>query len=122
MIGVGMGLAISAFSNTQEQANTIVPLALIPQLILAGVLVPALPEPGVLFSKVSISAFWMTEGMTDVYIRFADTTPVQINPATGARENLEAENANLAFFVLVLHLMGCLTAAVILALNRFNRR
>ena len=122
LIGVGIGLSISAFSNTQEQANTIVPLALIPQLILAGVLVPALPEPGVWFSKVSISAFWMTEGMTDVYIRYADTAPSQINVATGRPEELEAESAYTAFVVLFLHLGGCLTGAVGLALNRFNRR
>ncbi len=122
LIGVGMGLAISAFSNTQEQANTIVPLALIPQLILAGVLVPALPELGVWFSKVSISAFWMTEGMTDIYIRFADKTPTQINLTTGRSEELEAESAFLAFIVLTLHLGGCVMGAIGLALNRFNRR
>ena len=122
LIGVGIGLSISAFSQTQEQANTIVPLALIPQLILAGVLVPALPEPGVWFSKVSISAFWMTEGMTDVYIRYAETAPTQINAATGRPEELEAESAYAAFVVLFLHLGGCLMGAVGLALNRFNRR
>lgn len=122
LIGVGVGLSISAFSTTQEQANTIVPLALIPQLILAGVLVPALPEPGVIFSKISISAFWMTEGMTDVYIQFADSTPTQVNLETGRREELEAEPMYLAFIVLLIHLGATVTGAVGLALNRFNRR
>ena len=43
MAGTAMGLVISAFANTRDQATTIVPLALVPQLILAGVLVPKLP-------------------------------------------------------------------------------
>ncbi len=122
LIGVTMGLAISAFSNTQEQANTIVPLALIPQLILAGVLVPALPELGVWFSKATISAFWMTEGMTDVYIQYTDPAPTQINVSTGQPEPLEAESAALAVIMLFVHLGGCLSAAILLALNRFNKR
>ena len=43
--GTAMGLVISALSNTRDQATTIVPLALVPQLILAGVLVLKLPDP-----------------------------------------------------------------------------
>lgn len=122
LIGVGMGLSISAFSNTQEQANAIVPLALIPQLILAGVLVPALPELGVWFSKLTISAFWLTEGMTDIYIRFADEVPTQLNLTTGAQEELEAESATLAVAMLLVHLVVTVFSAVGLALLRFNKR
>ena len=120
LIGVGIGLSISAFSNTQEQANTIVPLALIPQLILAGVLVPALPEPGVWLSKISISAFWMTEGMTDVYIQYADKTPTQLNLQTGRPEELEAEPLALALGVLFLHLFFTVSGAIVLAVRRFS--
>ena len=36
MAGTAIGLVISAFANTRDQATTIVPLALVPQLILAG--------------------------------------------------------------------------------------
>jgi ABC-type multidrug transport system ATPase subunit len=122
LIGVAMGLLISAFSNTQEQANTIVPLALIPQLILAGVLVPALPELGVWFSKATISAFWMTEGMTDTYIQYTYPIPEVINASTGMPEPLEAESAGLAVCMLLLHLGGCLTAAIGLAIYRFTKR
>ena len=44
MAGTAIGLLISAVANTRDQATTIVPLALVPQLILAGVLVPKLPN------------------------------------------------------------------------------
>ena len=46
MAGTAMGLVISAFANTRDQATTIVSLALVPaSSILAGVLVPKLPAP-----------------------------------------------------------------------------
>jgi hypothetical protein len=38
MAGTAMGLVISAFATTRDQATMIVPLALVPQRILAGVL------------------------------------------------------------------------------------
>lgn len=45
MAGTAMGLVISAFANTRDQATTIVPLALVPQLILAGVPGAEAPAP-----------------------------------------------------------------------------
>ena len=51
LAGTAMGLVISAFANTRDQATTIVPLALVPQLILAGVLVPKLPDPAIAVAK-----------------------------------------------------------------------
>ncbi len=122
LVGTGIGLTISAASNSQEQANTIVPLALIPQLVLAGVLVPALPEPGVILSKISISAFWMTEGMTDLFIAASDPAPMQFNAATGAPEALTAEPVLHAVAMLILHMGTCVAAAVGLALHRFARK
>jgi ABC transport system ATP-binding/permease protein len=37
---VGMGLAISASVRTEDQATSFIPLALLPQLLFAGALVP----------------------------------------------------------------------------------
>ena len=59
---------ISAFANTRDQATTIVPLALVPQLILAGVLVPKLPDLAVAVAKVAVSGYWLTEAMKSVFI------------------------------------------------------
>ena len=40
VVAVGMGLAISAFASSQDQATSFIPLALIPQLLFAGAIVP----------------------------------------------------------------------------------
>jgi ABC-type lipoprotein export system ATPase subunit len=40
IVGVGMGLAISAFASSEDQATSFIPLALIPQLLFAGAIVP----------------------------------------------------------------------------------
>ncbi len=68
MAGTAMGLVISAFANTRDQATTIVPLALVPQLILAGVLVPKLPPLATAVAKVAVSGYWLTEAMKSVFI------------------------------------------------------
>jgi ABC-type multidrug transport system permease subunit len=39
-VSVAMGLAISAFVRTEDQATSFIPLALLPQLLFAGALVP----------------------------------------------------------------------------------
>jgi len=66
--GTAIGLVISAFANTRDQATTIVPLALVPQLILAGVLVPKLPDLATAVAKVAVSGYWLTEAMKSVFI------------------------------------------------------
>ena len=68
MAGTAMGLVISAFANTRDQATTIVPLALVPQLILAGVLVPKLPDLATAVAKIAVSGYWLTEAMKSVFI------------------------------------------------------
>jgi ABC-type multidrug transport system ATPase subunit len=68
LIGAGMGLVISACANTRDQANTIVPLALVPQLILSGSLVPNLPKWIDALSQGVISTYWITETMIAVAI------------------------------------------------------
>jgi ABC transport system ATP-binding/permease protein len=69
MAGTAMGLVISAFANTRDQATTIVPLALVPQLILAGVLVPKLPDLATAVAKVAVSGYWLTDAMKSVLPR-----------------------------------------------------
>ena len=70
--GTAVGLIISALANTPDQATTIVPLALVPQLILAGVLVPKLPHLAERVAKVAGSVYWLTEAMASVFIAAAD--------------------------------------------------
>ena len=77
MAGTAMGLVISAFANTRDQATTIVPLALVPQLILAGVLVPKLPDFATAVAKVAVSGYWLTEAMKSVFI--AAQGPIRVD-------------------------------------------
>ena len=62
LTGVTMGLAISALATTEDFAATIVPLALIPQIILAGLVAP-LSSYTRSFSEVCIPAFWSFQGL-----------------------------------------------------------
>ena len=48
MLGVALGLFFSAFAETEFQAVQFSPIVLVPQLFLAGVLVPRDRMPGVL--------------------------------------------------------------------------
>jgi energy-coupling factor transporter ATP-binding protein EcfA2 len=62
LAGVGMGLAISAIANTEDFAATIVPISLIPQIVLAGLIAPLLYYTRG-FSQVFISAYWAYQGL-----------------------------------------------------------
>lgn len=46
ILGVGLGLLCSAFARTEFQAVQFIPLVMVPQLLLAGVIVPrsAMPD------------------------------------------------------------------------------
>jgi len=62
LTGVTLGLAISALATTEDFAATIVPLALIPQIILAGLIAPlSVYARG--FSQVCIPAYWSFQGL-----------------------------------------------------------
>ena len=68
LAGTAIGLLISALANTRDQATTIVPLTLVPQLLLSGVLVPKLPDLAEKLAKVAVSGYWLTEAMKSVFI------------------------------------------------------
>jgi ABC-2 type transport system permease protein len=46
VLGVGLGLLCSAFARTEFQAVQFIPLVMVPQLLLAGILVPRALMPG----------------------------------------------------------------------------
>ena len=102
LAGTAIGLVISAFSNTRDQATTIVPLALVPQIILAGILVPHLPRPAELFAKLAVTSIWLTEAMKSVYIA-ADGPIRVISAKTGLVTNMTAEPTALAVLVVIAH-------------------
>ena len=63
LVGCGMGLTISAIARTQDQATSAVPIALIPQIVLSGALLPsfhALPD---LVGRLFVTGYWIQEGV-----------------------------------------------------------
>ena len=120
MAGTAMGLVISAFANTRDQATTIVPLALVPQLILAGVLVPKLPDLATAVAKIAVSGYWLTEAMKAVFI--AAEGPIRImNAHTGTLMNMTAEPATYGAAIVAAHALAFLLIAYLVTLTRHGR-
>lgn len=92
IVGTALGLMISACSNSRDQATTLVPLALVPQIVLAGVIVPNLPALAEILGKTVISAYWLNEGMVAV----CERCPRPQGTAMG-------QHGAAAFLVLVVH-------------------
>jgi hypothetical protein len=57
---------VSAFSRKEEQAASLVPIALIPQLLLSAALVPQLSDLATAIAKGFVSAYWMYRLLLDL--------------------------------------------------------
>ena len=121
MAGTAIGLLISAMSNTRDQATTIVPLALVPQLLLAGVLVPRLPQLAEQVAKVAVSGYWLTEAMKSVFIA-ADGPIRVISARTGALMDMTAEPAARGAAIVAAHALAFLLLAYLATLLRHGWR
>jgi len=120
MAGTAMGLVISAFANTRDQATTIVPLALVPQLILAGVLVPKLPDLATAVAKIAVSGYWLTEAMKSVFIA-AEGRVRTMDAHTGALMDMTAEPATYGAAIVAAHALAFLLIAYLVTLIRHGR-
>jgi ABC-type multidrug transport system ATPase subunit len=60
--GVALGLAISALAPTEEMAITLIPVAIIPQIILSGVIAP-LSGLSRLLARWGITVYWGNRGL-----------------------------------------------------------
>lgn len=121
LAGTAMGLVISAFANTRDQATTIVPLALVPQLVLAGVLVPKLPDPAVAVAKIAVSGYWLTEAMKSVFIA-ADGPIRVINAHTGSLMDMTAEPAGRGATIVAAQALAFLLIAYLVTRLRHGGR
>jgi hypothetical protein len=121
MAGTAIGLLISALANTRDQATTIVPLALVPQLILAGVLVPKLPGLAEAVAKVAVSGYWLTEAMKYVFITAEGPIHV-INAHTGTLIDMTAEPAGRGAAIVAAHALAFLLLAYLVTLLRHGGR
>jgi ABC-type multidrug transport system ATPase subunit len=121
LAGTSIGLLISASANTRDQATTIVPLALVPQLVLAGVLVPKLPDLAVNVAKVAVSGFWLIEAMKSVFL--GAEGPIRVVDAhTGTLINMTAEPAGFSATIVAAQALAFLALAYLVTLLRHGRR
>jgi hypothetical protein len=100
--GVALGLAISAASKTEEMAVTLVPLAIIPQIILYGAIAPlsGLSEK---IALVAVTTYWGKRGLDALL-------PEDVARAAG----IGRQSALMAFAVLLLHTLVFMVAAWVL--------
>ncbi len=121
MAGTAIGLLISALANTPDQATTIVPLALVPQLVLAGVLVPKVPHLAASLAGVAVSGYWLTEAMKSVFIAAAGPIRV-IDAHTGALTVMTAAPAVRGAAIILAQAVGFLLLAYLVARLRHAGR
>jgi ABC-type multidrug transport system ATPase subunit len=112
VVGVALGLLISAVSRTQDLAITLIPIALLPQIILTGVVAP-LQGVGKFLAEAFVTSYWSNRGLRAL-------VPENIARMAG----VEQASASQAFLVLAGH--GCVFAiaavAVLLRQDQRERR
>ena len=104
LVGTAMGLCISAAVVTRDQATTLVPLALIPQIVLAGMIVPNMPDFADHIARAVVSGYWAFKGMKSALAPAADT-----------------QTWLSAFGVLSLHALAFFSAACLVMARRDQR-
>jgi len=101
ILGTTLGLLMSAFANTEFQAVQFMPLVVVPQFLLCGILVPRSDMPDVLHA---ISVVLPLSYVTDAFVSLAG----------GA--------ADTSMGVSVPVIIGCCVAAVLLASMTLRRQ
>ena len=73
VVAVNLGIFLSMFARTEFQAVQFIPLVIVPQMLLSGIIFPVSTEPGPLqvLSRVLPLTYAVT-GMRDIMIRGAD--------------------------------------------------
>ncbi len=117
--GCAMGLLISAATNTTEQATTVVPLVLVPQLILSGVIVPSLPDIAQAASEVAMTSYVLIEAMKSVYFEI-DGPVMGIDADTGQPIELTAQSYWIGARMIAIHCAVMLLSAF--AIVRLRQR
>jgi ABC-type multidrug transport system ATPase subunit/pSer/pThr/pTyr-binding forkhead associated (FHA) protein len=112
LAGVTLGLAISAFAATEEMAITLIPMAVIPQIILSGLIAP-LEGLSKVLALVGVSTYWGKRGLDGCL-------PEEVAKAV---PGLEQHSPAGAVLVLLMHAAVCIVAAlVVLHWQHLRRR
>lgn len=75
IVAVNLGIFLSMFARTEFQAVQFIPLVIVPQVLLSGIIFPVTTEPGPLqvLSRV-LPLTYAVAGMRDIMIKGADLT------------------------------------------------
>ena len=117
LAGCTLGLIVSSFTSTTEQAATIVPLMLVPQLVLCGVIVPHLPELADTIAQRAVITHVLIETMEAVFIE-VDGPINKINPDTGTPEPMEGVPILENTLIAVLHIAIGIALAMFITIWR----
>lgn len=122
LCGTALGLLISTSTSSQEQATTVVPIVLIPQIVMAGVIVPNMPALAEFFARVFVSGYWITEGMTpDVESVLAAGVTPQLAGATAVVTYPGLAGTLTGLLVLGLHFLVFLGTSLVVLVTRDSR-
>ncbi len=119
--GCCLGLLISAVTKTTEQATTLVPIILVPQLILSGVIVPHLPEIAERVSDYAVTSFVLIEGMKSVLIE-TEGPIQQFNAVSGETTEMSARSYQECALLIAAHCVVALLITLYVVSGRQRRR
>ena len=75
VLGTALGLFVSAFARTEFQAVQFIPLVIVPQFVLSGILFPVSSEPQALqYISNVLPLTYAVNGMRDIMVKGADLT------------------------------------------------
>jgi ABC-type multidrug transport system ATPase subunit len=114
LAGVTLGLAISACSATEEMAITLIPLAIIPQIILSGAIVK-LEGLSKGLALAGITTYWGKRGL-DACL------PDKVAEAAEKAFGLEKHSPSGALLVLLGHAVVCIVVALAVLHGQSRRR
>jgi ABC-type multidrug transport system permease subunit len=116
-VSVAMGLTLSAFARSSDQASSAVPLLLIPQLLFAGAIVPTGLMPGIMRTVSQLTyARWAQAGLGNA-LQLDQKLSEQVSAVAGYERSffeLSAASAAIALALFTFVLVG----AAALALDR----
>ena len=105
MVCAGIGLVISGLVKTREQALLTLPLLILPQLVLCGMLIRLTGGPLTTIAKLFIPAFWAFRGSID-YITLHFPFPLyDIGEHFTTRQAIGALSLQLAGVMLLAYLV-----------------
>ena len=110
--GVALGLAISASAASEEMAITMIPMAVIPQIILSGAISP-LEGLSKVLALAGVSTYWGKRGLDAC---LPEKVAQSVLPS-----GLEQHSAGAAVLVLLAHAVACIVVSLTV-LHRQSRR